>query len=108
MAKTKTSFTSDTAKKAGANSIRKPLDQAWRDKLEEYKKSKNTSLLDEIFQVLEDKAKEGNLKAIDMLLDRSHGKAKQDVNITGNMANVNVEVNKKDLKKVLSDLQSEC
>ena len=78
-------FDSERGRKAGQKSKRKPLDEAWRDKLEEYKKSQKTTLLDDIFHVLEEKAKEGNLKAIDMLLDRSHGKAKQEIDLKGDV-----------------------
>ena len=69
-------FTSETGRLAGMKSKRKPLDHAWREKLEALKDG-DKSRLDELFNILIEQAADGNIRAVTELLDRSYGKAKQ-------------------------------
>lgn len=74
------------AAECGRKGKRKPLDVAWRTKLEEYLSEKDKSLLDELFGVMIAQANTGNIQAIKELLDRAYGKAKQSIEHSGEIA----------------------
>ena len=76
-------FTSETARKAGQKSKRKPLDLQWRDKLNNALGSSNRTALDAIYALLLKEANNGNIMAIRELLDRSFGKSKQVNEVSG-------------------------
>lgn len=86
-------LTKEDMAKGGRNSKRKPLDAEWRDKLEELSKlqmierltpkgKKSTkkvkeALIDQIFEILVRESSKGNLKAIEMLVERAYGRTAQ-------------------------------
>ena len=76
-------LTKEDSIKGGKVSKRRPLDKMWKDKLEAYIESKDTTLLDGLFKVMLSKAGEGNIQAIKEILDRSYGRAIQPIQHTG-------------------------
>jgi len=74
---------STAGKKGGKNSKRKPLDVQWRDKLSKALSNSDKSTLDAIYGILLNEAKNGNMKAIEVLLDRAFGKSKQAIEMSG-------------------------
>jgi hypothetical protein len=69
--------------KGGKNSKRKPLDELWRAKLEEYDEEKDGSILDGLFDTLATEGKAGNIQAIKEALDRAYGKSNQKLQLSG-------------------------
>ena len=78
-------FNKQTAKKNGQKggkiSKRKPLDEQWRDKLNKSLGEGDRTTLDAIYGILLNAAKDGNIKAIEVLLERSYGKANQNITV---------------------------
>jgi CO dehydrogenase/acetyl-CoA synthase alpha subunit len=75
-------FNSETGRMAGKKSKRKPFDQQWREKLETMitkGENKGKTPHDLLFEVIMNKAMEGDLVAAKELYDRCYGKAKQSV-----------------------------
>ncbi len=81
-------FTSKTGreggKKGGKISKRLPLDVEWRNKLYAIQKegTKNTTGLNKIYDILMRNAEAGNMKAIEILFDRTFGN-KSTIELTG-------------------------
>lgn len=74
---------SKRASDAGKKSKRRPLDAEWRDKLQEALGGGDRTTLDAIYGILLREAKDGNMKAIETLLDRAFGKSKQGIELSG-------------------------
>ena len=70
--------------KGGKKSKRLPLNEQWTAKLEEFN-GDDKQLLGEIFDILLECARKGNVKAVQELLDRSFGKAKQSIDVNANI-----------------------
>ena len=68
---------------AAKKSKRKPLDEQWREKLQNALGDGDRTTLDAIYGILLKEAKNGNMKAIETLLDRAFGKSKQGIELSG-------------------------
>lgn len=67
--------------KGGKTGKRRPLHEIWGEKITELKgagKNKK-AFLDELLVILKNEARTGNLKAVEILLDRVYGKAAQHI-----------------------------
>jgi len=87
MAKSSTTFKKGdkSAKEAGAIGKRVPLDVEWREQLMAVKHgTKDDTLLKDIFKILMRNAEGDNMKAIEILMDRTFG-TKTTVELTGGL-----------------------
>ncbi len=82
--KPKHKFNSKTGKQAGEKSKRLPLDVEWRNKLYAVKNfdGEKTTALSHIYGILMKNAEAGNMKAIEILFDRTFGN-KSTIELTG-------------------------